>query len=40
MQCFAGCTSCDHYQSEMIKPQHLHDIELLGRCEIRIGRIN
>ncbi len=30
----------DHYQPEMIKLQDLHDVEVLGRCEIRIGRIN
>lgn len=29
----------DHYQPEMIKPQDMHDVEVLGRCEIRIGRI-
>jgi phage repressor protein C with HTH and peptisase S24 domain len=29
----------DHYQPEMIKPQDMHDVEILGRCEIRIGRI-
>lgn len=29
----------EHYQPEMIKPQDMHDVEILGRCEIRIGRI-
>ena len=29
----------DHYQPEMIKPQDMHDVEILGRCEIRIGRV-
>lgn len=27
------------YQPEMIKPQDMHDVEILGRCEIRIGRV-
>lgn len=30
----------DHYQPEMIKPQDMHDVAVLGRCEIRIGRIS
>lgn len=30
----------DHYQPEMIKPQDMHDVEILGRCEIRIGRVS
>ncbi|WP_249976043.1 XRE family transcriptional regulator [Vreelandella olivaria] len=29
----------DHYQPEVIKPQDMHDVEILGRCEIRIGRV-
>jgi len=29
----------DHYQPEMIKPQDMHNVEILGRCEIRIGRV-
>ena len=29
----------DHYQPVMIKPQDRHDVEILGRCEIRIGRV-
>ncbi|QHD49138.1 S24 family peptidase [Vreelandella aquamarina] len=29
----------EHYQPEMIKPQDMHDVEILGRCEIRIGRV-
>lgn len=28
-----------HYQPEMIRPEQLRDVEILGRCEIRIGRI-
>jgi len=28
-----------HYQTEMIKPQDMHDVEILGRCEIRVGRV-
>ena len=27
------------YQPEMIKPQDMGDVEILGRCEIRIGRV-
>ncbi|WP_447894255.1 S24 family peptidase [Vreelandella sp. GE22] len=27
------------YQPEMIKPQDMGDVEVLGRCEIRIGRV-
>ncbi|WP_447555673.1 S24 family peptidase [Vreelandella sp. EE22] len=27
------------YQPEMIKPQDMGDLEILGRCEIRIGRV-
>ncbi|WP_353048316.1 S24 family peptidase [Halomonas sp. ISL-56] len=29
----------DHYQPEMIKPQDMHDVEILERREIRIGRV-
>ena len=29
----------EHYQPEMIKPQDMHYVENLGRCEIRIGRV-
>lgn len=29
----------DHYQPELIKPEDMKDVEILGRCEIRIGRI-
>ena len=29
----------DHYQPEMIKPQDMHDVEILGRCVVRIGRV-
>lgn len=30
----------DHYQPEMIKPDRMSEVEILGRCEIRIGRIS
>lgn len=30
----------DHYQPEMIKPDRMSEVEILGRCEIRIGRVN
>lgn len=29
----------DHYQPELIKPEDMKDVAILGRCEIRIGRI-
>ena len=29
----------DLYQPEMIKPQDMGNVEILGRCEIRIGRV-
>jgi len=29
----------EHYQPEMIKPQDMHDVEILGRCEVRVGRV-
>ena len=29
----------EHYQPEMIKPQDMHDVEILGRCVVRIGRV-
>lgn len=29
----------EHYQTEMIKPEDKKDVQILGRCEIRIGRI-
>ncbi|MDR5868113.1 XRE family transcriptional regulator [Halomonas koreensis] len=28
------------YEKELIKPQDMKDVEILGRCEIRIGRVN
>jgi hypothetical protein len=28
-----------HYQPEMIKPEDMRDVEILGRCEVRIGRV-
>ncbi|MDI5921168.1 S24 family peptidase [Halomonas sp. LR5S13] len=30
----------EHYQPEMIKPEDMRDVEILGRCEIRIGRVS
>ncbi|WP_336268734.1 S24 family peptidase [Vreelandella arctica] len=44
VQRLAGGALClisdnDHYQPEMIKPQDMHDVEILGRCEFRIGRV-
>ncbi len=30
----------EHYQPEMITPQQMGEVEILGRCEIRIGKIN
>ncbi|KPM92547.1 hypothetical protein AOR11_24860, partial [Vibrio alginolyticus] len=29
----------EHYRPEMIKPEDMKDVEILGRCEIRIGRV-
>ncbi|SDG27391.1 Phage repressor protein C, contains Cro/C1-type HTH and peptisase s24 domains [Onishia taeanensis] len=29
-----------HYPPELLKPQDMKDVEILGRCEIRIGRIS
>lgn len=28
------------YEKELIKPQDMKDVEILGRCEIRIGRVS
>ncbi|SHE99852.1 Phage repressor protein C, contains Cro/C1-type HTH and peptisase s24 domains [Modicisalibacter ilicicola DSM 19980] len=28
-----------HYEREMIRPEEMGDVELIGRCQIRIGRI-
>ena len=30
----------EHYQPEMIKPEQMRAVEILGRCEVRIGRIS
>lgn len=30
----------EHYQPEMIPPQQMREVEILGRCEVRIGRIS
>ncbi|MFD2665728.1 S24 family peptidase [Halomonas halophila] len=27
------------YEKELIKPQDMKDVEILGRCEIRIGKV-
>lgn len=29
----------EHYRPEMIPPEQMRDVEILGRCEIRIGRV-
>ncbi|WP_227369853.1 S24 family peptidase [Halomonas sp. M20] len=28
-----------HYEREMIRPEDMSDVEIIGRCQIRIGRI-
>lgn len=28
----------EHYQPEMITPQQMGEVEILGRCEVQIGR--
>nr|WP_152662880.1 S24 family peptidase [Halomonas sp. HG01] len=30
----------EHYQPEMIPPEQMREVEILGRCEVRIGRIS
>ncbi|WP_318153362.1 S24 family peptidase [Halomonas sp. ML-15] len=30
----------EHYKPEMIKPEEMREVEILGRCEIRIGRVS
>lgn len=30
----------DHYQPELVKPEDMKDVAILGRCEIRIGRVS
>ncbi|WP_269078960.1 S24 family peptidase [Litchfieldella anticariensis] len=30
----------EHYQPELIKPEDMRDVEILGRCEVRLGKIN
>ncbi|PAU76754.1 XRE family transcriptional regulator [Halomonas salipaludis] len=30
----------EHYTPEMIKPEQMGEVEILGRCEIRIGRVS
>ncbi|SFT54831.1 Phage repressor protein C, contains Cro/C1-type HTH and peptisase s24 domains [Halomonas saccharevitans] len=30
----------EHYQPEMIPPERMREVEILGRCEVRIGRIS
>ncbi|MBZ5875993.1 XRE family transcriptional regulator [Chromohalobacter israelensis] len=29
----------EHYEPEMIPPEQMHEVKILGRCEVRIGRI-
>lgn len=29
----------DHYEPEMIPPEQMREVKILGRCEVRIGRI-
>ncbi|MCK0744133.1 XRE family transcriptional regulator [Chromohalobacter nigrandesensis] len=29
----------EHYEPEMIPPEQMREVEILGRCEVRIGRI-
>ncbi|MCT8466996.1 helix-turn-helix domain-containing protein [Chromohalobacter canadensis] len=29
----------DHYEPEMIPPEQMREVQILGRCEVRIGRI-
>lgn len=29
----------EHYRPEMIPPERMREVEILGRCEVRIGRI-
>ncbi|WP_418904326.1 S24 family peptidase [Chromohalobacter moromii] len=28
------------YEKEMIKPDEMQDVEILGRCRVRIGRVS
>lgn len=30
----------EHYQPEMIRPDQMREVQVLGRCEIRIGRVS
>ncbi|SDI69426.1 Peptidase S24-like [Billgrantia gudaonensis] len=30
----------EHYQPELIKPEDIKVVEILGRCEIRTGRVS
>ncbi|MDT0501620.1 MULTISPECIES: S24 family peptidase [unclassified Halomonas] len=30
----------EHYRPEMIPPERMREVEILGRCEVRIGRIS
>lgn len=30
----------EHYRPEMIPPEQMREVEILGRCEVRIGRIS
>ena len=29
----------EHYEPEMIPPEQMREVKILGRCEVRIGRI-
>lgn len=29
-----------HYPPEMIRPEEMREVEILGRCEVRIGRVS
>ncbi|MFM9269996.1 helix-turn-helix transcriptional regulator [Halomonas elongata] len=29
----------EHYQPEMIRPEQMREVQILGRCEVRIGKI-
>lgn len=30
----------EHYQPEMIKPEQMREVSIIGRCEVRVGRIS
>ncbi len=44
-QHIAGCvwlliSDNPRYEKGLIKPQDMKDVEILGRCEIRVGRVS